>query len=926
MKNSLLFFILFTPLALFAQFSDGNGTESSPYIITTAAQLAQLATYVNAGDTDYNNKYYKLGNNIDLSAYGSTFNNGKGWIPIGSYINTSDYEAFLGSFDGDHYKITHLYINASNESFKGLFGYAHFGTVKNLGIEGVNINGYTSIGSIVGGLWGTTIDNCYATGTVSGDAGIGGLVGTLQYGGKIFNSYSTTTVTGRRTIGGLAGSLNHNCKINKCYATGNVSASNASGDEEYFGGLVGYMVDNDNGGCEITNCYTTGNVNGNACVGGILGGTSASSGNINTKVENCYAIGTVTGNDWCVGGLVGSLYSVGSGYHRVGNSAALNPKVSYSYSDYVGRVVGRMGSVFNNIAFNGMLNYNNNTNWTPVGVNTKNGANITKVEIYADGTLGGRFTSSNGWTTQNGKLPGLFGSTVDMPTHLAIIPPVITTNTLPNGTVGTAYSQTLAAIGDTPINWSLITGNLPTGLTLSAAGVISGTPSEVGTFNFTVQAANVAGNNTKALSITVNGVPPVITTTTLPDGIVETSYNQTLTATGTTPINWSLIGGSLPTGLSISITGVISGTPSETGTYNFTVQATNVAGNNTKALTIIVFAPPAITTTTLPDGVVGTVYNQSLTATGTTPITWTLESGSLPTGLTLSTAGVISGTPTVANTFNFTVKATNAVGSNTKALSIIVLAPPVITTTTLPSGITGAAYNQQLTATGSTPVTWSLESGSLPIGLTLSSAGVISGTPIITGISNFTVKATNSVGSDTKSLSIAITSSAVVPTITTTTLPDGKIETAYSVQLEATGSAPITWTLESGSLPTGVTLSTAGVISGTPTEASMFNFTVQATNSAGSDTKALTVKIEDGVKVSENEMGKIRVYPNPTTGELRIENLELKIEKITIFDVYGRNVLTSSETTLNISHLSAGIYFVKINIEKGEVVRKVVKE
>ena len=81
---------------------------------------------------------------------------------------------------------------------------------------------------------------------------------------------------------------------------------------------------------------------------------------------------------------------------------------------------------------------------------------------------------------------------------------------------------------------------------------------------------------------------------------------------------------------------------------------------------------PAVTTASLPNGTVGTTYSQTLMATGSTPITWSIDTGSLPNGLTLSTAGVISGTLTTANTFNFTVKATNATGNGTKALSIVI--------------------------------------------------------------------------------------------------------------------------------------------------------------------------------------------------------------------------------------------------------------
>ena len=170
-----------------------------------------------------------------------------------------------------------------------------------------------------------------------------------------------------------------------------------------------------------------------------------------------------------------------------------------------------------------------------------------------------------------------------------------------------------------------------------------------------------------------------------------------------------------------------------------------------------------------------------------------------------------------------------------------------------------------------------------------------------------------------------------VPVITTTTLPNGKVGTAYSTQLAVTGITPITWSLAGGSLPIGLTLSTAGKISGTPTVTGTSNFTVKAANSAGSTTKALSIKIEDGVGISENEMSDIKIYPNPTTGELKIENGELKIESVVVFDVCGRELLfhtfsMTSEVTVDILHLSAGVYFVKISTETGEVTRRVLKE
>ena len=556
----------------------------------------------------------------------------------------------------------------------------------------------------------------------------------------------------------------------------------------------------------------------------------------------------------------------------------------------------------------------------------------------------GTFTLNGGTLDFNGKWSGNFikntGTTINVHYNAIIggnlimeggIININLTNNPPNnltvnGTVSASGTNTLG-----------ITSNPVTDCVLiqSASGLNSTTP-------FTVDLPGLYSGLTATgtqLLLTASTTPltPTITTTTLPDGLTGAYYTENLTATGLTPITWSFEGGMLPPGLTLAANGVISGTPTAEGTFNFMVKATNGIGNAVAGLSIKVNAsttPPQIVTNNLPAGVTGTAYSAPLEATGTAPITWSLASGNLPNGLTLSSAGVISGTPTAAGTFNFTVQATNSAGSDTKALAITITAPPVITTTTLPDGLIGAAYTANLAATGDTPITWSLENGSLPNGLTLSSAGAISGTPTAEGIFNFTVKATNNAGSAIKPLAITVTTSAVAPTITTNTLPNGATTVAYSAELEATGTAPIMWSLASGNLPTGLTLYSGGTISGTPTAVGTFNFTVQASNSMGSDTKALSIKIEDGVGIEELriENGELRIFPNPTRGKLTIDNGQLTMDNVEVFDVYGRkqktiiNYQLSIINSIDISHLPAGIYFVKIRTEAGEVVKKVVKE
>lgn len=177
---------------------------------------------------------------------------------------------------------------------------------------------------------------------------------------------------------------------------------------------------------------------------------------------------------------------------------------------------------------------------------------------------------------------------------------------------------------------------------------------------------------------------------------------------------------------------------------------------------------PTITTTALNALQVGVSFSQQLVATGDAPITWT---GTAPDGLTLSSAGLLSGTPTTVGAYSFTVTATNAEGADTQLYTgSIVVAAPVITTTALTAMQIGVAFSQTLVATGE-GVTWS---GSVPAGLALSAAGALTGTPTTYGAYSFTVTATNAGGSDTQLYTGTV---AVAPVVPTSSLSRISIET-----------------------------------------------------------------------------------------------------------------------------------------------------
>jgi len=338
---------------------------------------------------------------------------------------------------------------------------------------------------------------------------------------------------------------------------------------------------------------------------------------------------------------------------------------------------------------------------------------------------------------------------------------ITSSSALPAGVVGVNYSQTLAASGGTPpYTWTVTTGTLPAGLKLnSATGQIGGIPTTAGTSTFGVQVADSLGLiATGSFSLSITAGLAITTSSTLPPGTVSAKYAQTLAAAGAAPpFTWTLSGGSLPAGLSLSPAGVIGGTPTASGTASFTIQvtATNGAAANA-SFTLTINPPPTITTTSpLPQGTVNVSYTVTLQATGgTPPYLWGWSVGG-PAGLALNSGtGQITGTPTAVGTFTFSVDVTDANGATTfsPAFSITILGNPTITTATLPAPVLGAAYSIQLAASGTAkPFTWSLSAGSLPAGLTLSAGGLISGTPLALGTFAFTVLVTDASNNTTSS-------------------------------------------------------------------------------------------------------------------------------------------------------------------------------
>ncbi|WP_161599039.1 GLUG motif-containing protein [Aidingimonas lacisalsi] len=300
-------------------FEDGTGTSSDPFTLTDWQQLHNIKRNADVLTGGY---HFDLINDLDSGTSGyadlaSPIANGdKGWGPIGDYDNS-----FTGTLDGLGHVISDLTIDRGNQSDVGLFGYIEDATLRQIGLENVDITGENAVGSLVGNNYGGTISQSYATGSVSGAHDVGGLVGDNS--GTISQSYATSDVSGKSiAIGGLVGH-DRSGTISQSYATGTVT-----GISDYVGGLVGigYLS-------TIHQSYATGDVNGYAKVGGLLGvndygsisqsyatgsvsGTGKVGGlagkNRDGDINNTYATGRVSGTGDDVGGLVGYNNDVGT--------------------------------------------------------------------------------------------------------------------------------------------------------------------------------------------------------------------------------------------------------------------------------------------------------------------------------------------------------------------------------------------------------------------------------------------------------------------------------------------------------------------------------------------------------------------------------------------------------------------------------------
>jgi uncharacterized protein YhjY with autotransporter beta-barrel domain len=416
---------------------------------------------------------------------------------------------------------------------------------------------------------------------------------------------------------------------------------------------------------------------------------------------------------------------------------------------------------------------------------------------------------------------------------------------------------------------SVAVASVPSNGTATANGTsISYTPTAGfgGNDSFTYTASNGVGTSTVA-TVTITVSPPTVTLapTSVAAATVGTAYSQTVTASGgkDTYTYEILAGGTLPAGVSLSSGGILSGTPTAAGTFNFTVRAKDSSTGSgpyygSQAYTLTVAAPTIVVApTALSAMVVGVAFNQSITATGGTATYGFVASGTVPAGLTLAANGTLSGTPTTAGAYNFTVTATDSstgtsapfTGTHTYSGTVAPGAPVAGNTSATVAYGSGATVIP-LNLSGGAPT--SVAVASAPSNGTATANGTsISYTPTagFGGNDSFTYTASNGVGTSTAA-TVTITVSPPTVTLAPTSVAAAKVGTAYSQTVTASGGKD-TYTYEilaGGTLPAGVSLSSGGILSGTPTAAGTFNFTVRAKDSStgsgpyyGSQAYTLTV-------------------------------------------------------------------------------------
>ena len=732
------------------------------------------------------------------------------------------------------------------------------------------ITGSYSAGGIAGYMasGGSAISNDVEIGSVVSSDGYsaGGIIGLLETNkGAVSNNNSDATISGSASYnGGIVGALGTGTRASVAVGSGNTysGASYGIGRDENGNAIDGnttshtnsYYITTTSLASAVQGTFYSADLKTNASSGAAV--TWTYTGSLPDGLSLDKSTGRLSGVPSVVGTYTFTVQAelTGSGLTQ---KQELSITVNNAFTIYTAGSLTAAAGEWYSLVFSADASLTYSGDAIPgltipgLTVPSSGGKSLT---ISGYPTLAGEFTFSvEGASGDLRATTGTLTLTVDPAVWIT------TTYISPNtATVGTPYTASIALSSTssakssgTSLTWSIADGALPSGLTITgdlSGGRISGTPTESGSFDFTAEASlrktvgGVVVYLTDSMDYTLYVVPGLyIITPSLPSGRVGTEYSATLSAYSSA--NWGLISGRLPAGLTLTNSdgsGIISGTPTEWGTFPITVQASDSSHTVTKDYSIYIVSADSsavsiTTSSTLPEGKVGTAYSYTLitNAPSGQTITWGEASSNLASiGLTLSEAGVLSGTPTAAaDNFQFTAQAVTGGATLTKDFTITIRPSSAITiiTSTLPSVKAGAYYSQTLTTEASADSKiWYVDSGDFPAGLTLGrETGIISGTPTEAGSYTFRVRLIAGSESTTKVFTLTVTP---VISIITSTLPVAKVAEAYSFTLNASPySMKFTWS-GIGNLPPGLSLDVAGRIAGTPTIAGEYAFTVQASS------------------------------------------------------------------------------------------------
>ncbi|MBM3782708.1 MAG: hypothetical protein FJW30_00025 [Acidobacteria bacterium] len=345
--------------------------------------------------------------------------------------------------------------------------------------------------------------------------------------------------------------------------------------------------------------------------------------------------------------------------------------------------------------------------------------------------------------------------------------------------VNSQYQNLIARPGEfQTVEYDPASGRLPVGLILETTGRLYGIPQAPGGASAFRVRAREADGETVTRNYVIRVLGPLVASVQLPNGFSGVPYSVTPTLIGDAPPHtWSVRRGPLPPGFTLSDDGRLSGVTNAANTYPFSLRAADKDGayHDQEMTLVIEPTPPAleVTNAPLPGGAVGVPYRQQINAAGgRAPYVFRIL-GALPAGLSIDTGGLISGTPTAAESRTFTVQITDVTGTSAAKTFTITISNLRYTGPAILTLFAQEAGRAVLTPEGGTgPYRWTVIAGTLPTGVALSEDGVLSGTPAAAGQTTATIRLTDG-GGRTVEFPLAITVNAPRPAISRNGIVNG---------------------------------------------------------------------------------------------------------------------------------------------------------